>query len=315
MVDMYHVHTSKVAGCIPTVRLLLLLLLILVGHDSQVHAQQHDVQIVTSDDEDHTRKIVETLRKTFPFSQVITNPRHYIRTDSTIVIAVGPSALRSVLAQGSGGVVVSAFTSSLMYHTIMEKMPRSDPPAITAIYAEPAPAIQFQLISMLYKKRVSVVAILGSKSSYLTPILQQAASQTSTPLHIENYAETENINRVLNRIADYQAILATPDSALYSPGNIRNILLTTYRRNQPIIGFSAGLVKIGTLASAYSDIEDISAQIEEVVSAFKASGKLPEPQFPKYYSVVVNEDVARSLNIVVDNTVRQFSQKPATRKP
>jgi ABC-type uncharacterized transport system substrate-binding protein len=106
-----------------------------------------------------------------------------------------------------------------------------------------------------------------------------------------------------------------PDSAVFNAENIKNILVTTYRRSQPVIGFSAPLVKAGALASSYSDIEDIDAQADEILNDFDASGKLPDPQFPKYFSVIVNDDVARSLNIVIDEPVKKFSRKPTVRQP
>ena len=127
---------------------------------------------------------------------------------------------------------------------------------------------------------------------YLEPILQTAAEQLKTPLTVEKFNDGDNINRVLARIANVPVILAMPDGTVYNAENIKNILVTAYRRSQPVVGFSAPLVKAGALASTYSDIEDIDAQAEEILSEFETSGKLPEPQFPKYFSATVNDDVA-----------------------
>lgn len=308
--------TSKAATRIGRITLLLILLLMLscshaAGHDTQ----RHDFQIVATDDGETTKNIVEDLRKKFPSAQVITDAtRRRPRTKNTIAIAVGPSSLRSLLSQGTDGIIVSAFTSSQAYRAILDSMPESRTAAITAVYAEPSPAIQFQLIALLYKRPISVAAILSNKTSYLEPILLRAAAQTRIRLTIENFAIGENLNRVLNRLADVQVLLATPDSTVYNPENIRDILVTTYRKNQSVIGFSAALVKAGALASSYSDVDDINTQVDELVSEIEVSGKLPEPQWPKYFGVAVNDDVARSLNFVIDDSVRNFGQKPKVRK-
>ena len=195
----------------------------------------------------------------------------------------------------------------------MEGLPAARAAAITAVYAEPSPAVQFQLISMLYKKPVSVAVLLNNKATYAARILQRAALLERAELTVENYVSGENLNRILNRVAGVNVILATPDHTVYNSDNIRNIFITTYRRNQPVIGFSVALVKAGALASSYSDIEDINAQVADLIADFEVSGKLDAPQFPKYFGVAVNDDVARSLNIVVDDSVKNFSHKPAVR--
>ena len=54
-------------------------------------------------------------------------------------------------------------------------------------------------------------------------------------------------------------------------------------------------------------------QVDELVNDFVVSGRIPEPQFPKYFSVVINDSVAKSLNLVIDDSVRALSRKPDTR--
>ena len=286
-----------------------------------VRAERHDTQryeyqIVTTDDTVATKKIVEDLLKKFPSAQTTPDSiNRRSKTKKTVFIAIGPSAFRSVLSQARDGVIVSAFTSSQAYHAILESMPELRTAAITAVYAEPSPSVQLRLVSMLYRKPVKVAVILSNKTSYLEPMFQHIASQSWTDLSIEYYGASETLNRVLTRVADAPVILATPDNTIYNAENIRNILVTTYRRNQSVIGFSAALVKAGALASTYSEIEDINAQVDELIADYEASGKLAEPQFPKYFSTIVNEDVARSLNIVVDDSIKKFSRKPVVRQP
>jgi ABC-type uncharacterized transport system substrate-binding protein len=120
----------------------------------------------------------------------------------------------------------------------------------------------------------------------------------------------DDINRLLNQIAQTDALLALPDSAVYSTENIRNILLSTYRHKQGVIGFSSDMVKAGALATTYSEIEDIDAQVAEIASAYVAGGELAPPQFPRYFRTIVNEGVARSLDLIVSDEVRSFARRP-----
>jgi ABC-type uncharacterized transport system substrate-binding protein len=273
----------------------------------------HNIQIVAIDESEATRHIVADLRQHIPDANLVADPSKYRRkNDNPIFIAIGPAALRSLLEQNIEGQIISMYTSSQAYMSILENAP-DHTAAITAVYAEPSPAVQMHLISLLYKRKTGVAVILSSRTAYLEPILQAAAAKENTELTIEKLATGESINRMLNRVGEVSAILAMPDSTIFDAENIRNILISCYRRNQSVIGFSASLVKAGALASSYSDIEDIDAQLYELIAEFEASGRLPAPQFPKYFEVIINDEVARSLNIVVDESVRKFSRKAPTK--
>ncbi|MEC5161640.1 ABC-type uncharacterized transport system substrate-binding protein [Janthinobacterium sp. CG_23.3] len=275
----------------------------------------HAVHIAVSDDSESTRGIVAALSKAMPAAQVSTDAGKRQAKSGAIYIAVGPAALRALLQQNVDGVIIAVYTSGLAYRGILDAAPGPRAAAVTAIYAEPSPALQLRLITLLYKQAVTVAVILSDKTSYLEPLLQRAAVQAGSTLRIEHFAAGSKLNRVLNRIADVPTLLVMPDGALYNPENIRNILMTSYRHNQSVIGFSAGLVKAGALASIYSDNDDIHAQIEELIGEVDGTGKVPEPQYAKYYSVIVNDDVAESLNLVVNEKARRLSRKPPARQP
>ncbi|MGB9109186.1 MAG: hypothetical protein WCC39_10925, partial [Telluria sp.] len=56
--------------------------------------------------------------------------------------------------------------------------------------------------------------------------------------------------------------------------------------------------------------EDIDAQVAEIASAYVAGGELAPPQFPRYFRTIVNEGVARSLELQVGTDVRGFAHLP-----
>jgi ABC-type uncharacterized transport system substrate-binding protein len=275
-----------------------------------------DVRIVIADDSESTRHIAAGLQRKFPNALVVADHWAKIsRKRKAIYIAVGPNALRATLEKITDGVVISVFTSSQAYRSITESASFSRSLAVTGIYAEPSPSDQMQLISGLYKKPVNVAVLVSDKTAYLQPLLTRAAAQKSIALSIEHVDADDKLNRALNRVEHVSAILAIPDSSIYNVENIRNILITAYRRDQSVVGFSTAFVKAGALATTYSDINDILAQLAELLEDYAASGNLPEPQFPKYFSVAVNDSVARSLNVVIDERVRRLSRKPIERQP
>jgi hypothetical protein len=258
--------------------------------------------IVTGDDSAQTRRIADDLYKRLaPLAAQFRTELAQRRR--MVYIAIGPTALRDVAHRGDDCVVISAFTSSQVWRAVAAGATPARAAAMTAVYAEPAPADQLRLVSLLYKRKVAVAAILGAETGHLKPVLRGAAA-------IAEMAPGDDINRVLNHIAPNEVLLAMPDSGVYNADNIRNILLSTYRHKQGVIGFSADMVKAGALATTYSDIEDINAQVAEMTMAFVAGGELSPPQFPRYFSTIVNEGVARSLDLDVGDEARKFARHP-----
>ena len=269
----------------------------------QVHGFRF--HIVTGDDSAQTRRIADDLYKRLvPLSAMFRTELAQRRR--MVYIAIGPVALRDVAGRKDDCVVISAFTSSHVWRAVAASAAPARAAAMTAVYAEPAPADQLRLVALLYKRPVHVAAIIGADTGYLKAMLRGSAA-------VEELAQGDDINRVLNKIAPNEVLLAMPDSAVYNADNIRNILLSTYRHKQGVIGFSADMVKAGALASTYSDIEDINAQVAEMAAAFVATGELAPPQFPRYFSTIVNEGVARSLDIDVDAAAKEFAHRAAAR--
>jgi hypothetical protein len=265
-------------------------------------------QIVTGDDSALTQRIADDLYKrlvpTFAVFRTELAQRRRL-----VYVAIGPVALRKVAAlRRCDCVVISAFTSAQVWRAIVARVPPARAAALTAIYAEPAPQDQLRLVELLYGRPVRVAAILGPDTAFLAPSLRGAAD-------VYEFAPGDDIFTVLNRIAQSEVLLALPDSAVYRTENIRNILLSTYRRKQAVVGFSADMVKAGTLASTYSDIEDINLQVAEVAAHFVASGELAPPQFPRYFRTIVNDGVARSLDVKVSDAARAFARRPLVRQP
>jgi ABC-type uncharacterized transport system substrate-binding protein len=272
---------------------------------------QHQLVIVTADDGEATASIVAALRKTFATARVnkATELRHSPH-ERPVYIAVGPAALRSLLTRRLDAPIVSVFVSSHVYQEILLETGEIAPSMVTAIYPEPSPVEHLRLIAAIYRKPVSVGVLASAKSAHLLSMLEQHAPQLGIELTIEAVESQDTINRALNRIASTSVLLALPDPTIYTPENIRNILITTYRRNQAVIGFSAAFVKAGALASDVSSIQHITAQLDELLDEFAQTGRLPQAQFPRYFDVVVNESVARSLNLVLDEAIKQHSRNP-----
>ncbi|WP_426106866.1 hypothetical protein [Massilia sp. TSP1-1-2] len=265
-------------------------------------------QIVTGDDSSVTRRITDDLYKRLVpvfggFRTELAQKRRMV------YITIGPVALRNVITRKCDCVVIAAFTSSQVWRSVTSDLPTPRLMSMTAIYAEPAPADQLRLIALLYRRPVRVAAIVSHETGFLKPVLGGAAA-----VEVEDYSDGDDINFALNRVGQAQVLLAMPDRTVYSAENFRNILLSTYRHNQAVIGFSADMVRAGALATTYSNIEHINAHVADLASDFVTTGELGPPQFPRYFRTAINQGVARSLQVNVTDEARKFGREPQVKR-
>jgi hypothetical protein len=198
-------------------------------------------QIITGDDSAVTHRIAEDLYKRLvpTFANFRTELAQKRRM---LYIAIGPTALRDALSRRCDCVVISAYTSSQVWRALTARLPKPRRAAMTAVYAEPAPDDQMRLAELLYGRPVRVGVLLGPDTAFLRPALTEATE-------IQMYAPGDDLNHTLNSMTRAETLLALPDSDIYNAENVRNILLSTYRRKQGVIGFSADMVKVGALAT------------------------------------------------------------------
>lgn len=100
-------------------------------------------------------------------------------------------------------------------------------------------------------------------------------------------------------LTDNDVLLAVPDGGIYNSNTIRNILLASYHRGIPLVGFSAAYVKAGALCAIFSTPEELAVQAGEMTQVFARTGRLPDAQYPTRYAVALNAEVARTLGITL----------------
>jgi putative tryptophan/tyrosine transport system substrate-binding protein len=256
-------------------------------------------------------QILAALKRRFPEAQVGEDaPALAARGGSAVYVAVGPAALQAALSADVPGPLVSAFVSSEAYLRLTGAgHPRRARP-VTAIYAEAAPAAQMELIRRLYRRRVMVGVLLSPSTRYLQPQIERAAAAAELPVSFEVVEPGAHPVRALAGLSSASVLLAVPDPELYNAQVARAVLESTYRRRQGVIGFTKAMVSAGTLGAAYATVDDVVAQLGQMVDALMA-GQVVDPQYPLYWRVAINDSVARSLDLVIDASVRSLGNAPS----
>lgn len=179
----------------------------------------------------------------------------------------------------------------------------------SAIYIEPPLSRQLSLAEQILGRDSDLGVLLSKKHSSALSQLQHSTDRRSviTPYFIEDYTD---LNRALSDLLkNNDALVGVYEPELFSSANIKNILITAYRQNKPLIGPSSSYIKAGALASTFSDLNDIAQRLSEVLlqglnSAKETSEVIrpsawPEPGYNPYFHVRYNKQVGRSLNLTL----------------
>lgn len=267
-----------------------------------------DLRVILGSPGLQQNEALAAIRRRFGSSSADADPQKLLRSPRpTAYLALGAAALQEALAVRLDAPLVSLFSSRQAFERALDRA--SSGTAATAIYAEPAPEQQMKLIASIYKRPVTVGVLLSAQSAHMEPLFRRSAASSALNLEAAQVDPGASLTRSLNRLADATVLLIFPDSALFSPTSLRELLESSYRRRLPVIGFSAAMVAAGTLASAFTDIDDTVLQLASVIEQL-AVGRLPAPRYPAFWRTVINDNVARSLDVAIDEDTRRLGARP-----
>ncbi|MFZ6848712.1 ABC transporter substrate-binding protein [Undibacterium sp. RuRC25W] len=220
-------------------------------------------------------------------------------SNSQIIIAVGTSAMLAMAQKLPAIPVLNVLIPQNSFIKAIKQSNRlQDSRRFSAVYVDQSWARQFGLIQVTMSSHPRVGVLLGRDETESIPALQSAAKEADISLNIETVSDDAELLTALRKLLmSSDAMMAVPDPKIYNRNNISSILLTSYRQQIPLFGFSASYVKAGALAAVYSLPSQISQQVAEIINNLPSNGNLPAPQHPRYFSVNTNQQVARSLGI------------------
>ena len=127
---------------------------------------------------------------------------------------------------------------------------------------------------------------------------RQAFSNAGLILDIEDADTDKSLLPALNAVLERSsALLALPDSTLYRRNNIKAILITAFRQQRPIIGYSPAFVTAGALAALHTTPHQVARQTADLIIANGTN--LPPPSGPTQFAIAINPNVAQALGLKV----------------
>jgi ABC-type uncharacterized transport system substrate-binding protein len=211
-----------------------------------------------------------------------------------LVVTVGSEALRKTLGRGDSPPIIATLLPRKSYENILAEFRR--PGRVTAIYLDQPPARQAAFINHLLPGLKRAGMLVSSETKNAASQYRQAFSSVGLTLDSED-ADTENallpaLNALLGRV---NFLIAIPDSTIYHRNNVKPILITAFRYQRPVIGYSPAFVNAGALAALHSTPAQIARQTAEMITTHGTN--LPPPSAPSQFAIAINNNVAQSLGL------------------
>lgn len=242
----------------------------------------------------------ETLRQRLPAS-IRLSVRELAKETSApagapdLVVAVGMKAAEAATSDPRSPILAVMVPKS-GYDSLF--LGQKAPSGISAIYLDQPWERQVDFLYAVLPD-VERVGLLYSPETRLevSPLLNSVANHGGSVV-AQSVQSPERLFSSLERVlSGSDVLLAIPDSRIYNATSIRNILLTSYRHEVPLIGLSQGYVNAGALAAIFTLPEQIAEQAAKQIVVFEQRRGLAASSYPEHFTISLNSQVARSLEI------------------
>jgi putative tryptophan/tyrosine transport system substrate-binding protein len=274
--------------------------LFLVGLLLSAHVLADVVWVALSGKEPAYLEAANALRAALPDDQVRVGEWSEFNFKSPppqLLVTVGSEALKQ-LHQAAEKTRILAL---LVPRSTLDELRDASAGRITGVYYEQPFARQASLLRAAFPEKSRVAIVLGPTSaryrSELTQALRRVGMEGVFELIQDKAGLSEAVQSVLS---NSDVFLALPDAEAINNQTAKFILLATYRRGIPVVGYSASFVKAGAAVALVSSPAQIGKEAAQMVHEALPGKRLPAPRAPADFDVLVNASVSRSLSLGLD---------------
>ena len=230
------------------------------------------------------------------------------------VVAVGTAAQRGMQELFADDPTPPSLLAILVPRLAFERIAdqkRLNAGSLSAVFLDQPPVRQIELIRLALPAVRNVGILVSGESRGHVLALEKAARARSLKLVVSPVDQGGLFPALQSLLSDANVLLALPDPTVFNSQTAANILTAAYRRQVPLVGFSPSWVKAGALLALYSTPAQVGARGGELLRQAFAGRPLAPPQSPQEFVVKVNQDVAHSLGVSLDEAQlgEQLSQK------
>ena len=278
---------------------------------SFAHATGSPVYLLLSGEQSYYREVStvfqEALAEQFdaPIVHVYGLDQALQVAPNSTVVTVGSKASELALKRFPNEDIVSLLMPVAAWDELSSRLPGSGRRAAVVIDQPLQRSLALGKLLVPSAKRVG--AVFGPISVVNKPQLRRAVQRSGMELVYAGLTSDDNPIGVLTPLVQKTDLFITvADRAVFNKSVAKWLLYLSFRQKVSVIGFSQSYVKAGALAAVYSSPENIGHHGAELLTLLLSS-KEDAPMeaenwrthYPKYYTLEVNREVAKALNVTV----------------
>lgn len=259
------------------------------------------IWIALSDGSEAYREVAELMREAFSGQKLSIQHWSAFQAQNQpppeAVVTLGGEALIGLTASLPPRVPV---VSLLAPRDALEKLLAGGGRPLTGMHFDQPYQRQMRMLRQAFPERRRIGVLLGPTSAQYQGEIQAAARRAGLEAVTEIALGQDELPPKLRALlAGSDVLLAVPDPLVNNSHTAQFMLLSSFRRNIPVAGYSASFVKAGAAIALYSGSLQVARQGVELLQAVLA-GNLPSPRMPREFEISVNPGVARSLSLTLD---------------
>lgn len=218
-----------------------------------------------------------------------------------LIVTLGVVALRKVMAWRARDPALAAFplvAGLVPRHAIQAEIPPDSRNVLVVALDQPVERYG-ELVRLAMPQRRRLGLLVGTPVAGSVEALQRWAARAGRELQIEP-VRSDGLAAALRRTLEaVDVLLAIPDPAVFTPEALQNILIASYRRRVPMVSYAPAHVRAGAALALAATPAQAGRQIAEAARSALGGRALPALALARDFAVVVNEPVARSLELAL----------------
>ncbi len=225
------------------------------------------------------------------------NEFNFKQASPQILVTVGVEALRQLHASAGKTRTVAL----LAPRSMLDEFRDASAGRLTGVYYEQSFARQASMLRAAFPEKSRIGFVLGPTSARYRNDLAAALDRVGRTGVFEVVEDKSALPGAVQKVLpNADLFLAMPDAEAINNQSAKYILLASYRRGLPVVGYSASFVRAGAALAMVSSPVQIGKEAAQLVHEALSGKKLPAPRAPEDFEVLVNASVSRSLNLSLD---------------
>lgn len=190
-------------------------------------------------------------------------------------------------------------------------------PNARGLYVDQPPARYLSLVRAALPRARRIGILTGPDGGATARELRHVAHKMHLEVHVETVTSTNSLHTALQHIITHSDVLLTiPDATIFNRQSIPGIIMSAYRHNVPVVGFSPAYIDAGALVALYSTPEQLARQSADICHKVLSGSSASTLNFPMQYTIGINGHIAQSMNRTMEKeTVIRARMKRQERQP